>query len=119
MENYAGRDLTDLRSRSTGKGDVPVAWVPDDVMRTTLKELKQRDFADYARPRPSDPKSLGVRAELTVYDDRGRARTILRRHGQALKEAEAFHDCAVQWQSGRSVGSQRSRLWRRVFWVMR
>ena len=66
MENYAGRELTDLRSRTPRKGEVPVAWVPDDVMRSTLKGLKKRDFAEFARPRPSDPKSRGARAGFTL-----------------------------------------------------
>ena len=31
---------------------------------------------------------------MTLYDDRGHARTFLRRHGQPLNEAEAFNDCS-------------------------
>ncbi len=93
MENYAGRELAELRSYVVKKGDVPVAWVPDDVMRTTLKGLKKRDFADYARPRPANPKALGTRSELTIYDDRGKARAFLRRHGQPVEEAKAFQEC--------------------------
>jgi hypothetical protein len=93
LENYAGRDLVDLRSQPVPKGGVPVAWIPDDVMKNTVRGLGKLDFDEYARPRPGDPKSLGVRAEVTVYVDGGRGSALMRRHGQPRAEVDAFQGC--------------------------
>jgi len=98
LENLAGRDLVEMRSRPVPEGGVPVAWISDRDMRRTLEALRKRDFDDYARPRPPDPRSLGARGELTVYDDRGNTRALIRRHGQSLDEAEAYQDCAAVFQ---------------------
>jgi len=98
VENLAGRDLVEMRSQPVPKGGVPVAWISDDDMRATLKALRKLDFQDYARPRPADPKSLGARGELTVYNDRGESRALIRRHGQPVKEAEAYQECAAVFQ---------------------
>ncbi|MHC4953263.1 MAG: hypothetical protein ACYTGZ_05185 [Planctomycetota bacterium] len=94
MENLAGRSLVDMRSRVVKKGDVPVAWVPDEVMRKTMRAMDKHDFDRYARPRPADPKSLGVRSEITVTGERTSQRSFMRRRGQPLKEAQSFQECA-------------------------
>jgi len=98
MENYAGRELVDLRSRIVPKGGVPTAWIPDDVMKKTIRAFDKRDFEQYARPRPGDPKSLGVRAEVTVYTMDGRGKALMRRHGQSRAEAESFQQCAAYFR---------------------
>ena len=98
IENYAGRELVDLRSRVVPKGDVPVAWVPDTVMKKTIRALDKRDFTEYARPRPGDPVSLGVRAEVTIYTEGGRGKALMRRHGQSRGETEAFQACAAYFR---------------------
>jgi hypothetical protein len=98
VENLAGRDIVELRSRPVPKGGAPVAWISDEDMRKTLKALKKYDFEDYARPRPADPKSLGARGELTVYGKNGQSRALIRRRGQSVKEAEAYQDCVAVFQ---------------------
>jgi len=98
VENLAGRDLVEMRSQPVPKGGVPVAWVTDDDMRAALNALAKHDFATWARPRPADPKSLGARGELTIYDDAGRTRSIIRRHGQPTAEAEAYQACVAVFQ---------------------
>ena len=98
MENYAGRRLVDLRSQPIPKGEVPVAWVPDDVMKKAVRDLKRKDFDDYARPRPGDPKSLGVRAEITIYAGDGRGKALMRTHGQPRAEAQSFQACAAYFR---------------------
>ena len=98
MENYAGRKLVDLRSQVIPKGQVPVAWVPDDVMKKAMRQFDKRDFGEYARPRPGDPKSLGVRAELTIYTGDGRGKALMRTHGQPRKEAESFQKCSAYFR---------------------
>jgi hypothetical protein len=98
MENLAGRDLVKLRSSPVKKGEVPIAWVGDEVMRDLLKSLKRRDFAEYARARPADPRGMGAKGELSIFDSRGRARALLRRNGQPRKEAEAYQECVAAFQ---------------------
>ncbi|MHC4937666.1 MAG: hypothetical protein ACYTHK_01695 [Planctomycetota bacterium] len=98
VENLAGRDLVEMRSKPVAKGEVPVAWITDEDMRGTLKALRKRDFDDYARPRPADPKSLGARGELTIYEQSGRTRALIRRRGQSAKEAEAYQECVAVFQ---------------------
>jgi len=98
IENYAGRELVDLRSKVLPKGEVPAAWVPDSVMKKTMRALEKSDFEKYARPRPGDPRSLGVRAEVTVYQKDGRGKALMRRHGQPRAEAESFQDCAAYFR---------------------
>jgi hypothetical protein len=99
MENYAGRRLVDLRSQVIPKGEVPIAWVPDDVMKRMVRELKRKDFDEYARPRPGDPKALGVRAEITIYaKGDGRGKALMRTHGQPRAEAESFQMCATYFR---------------------
>lgn len=98
MENLAGRDIVKMRSQHVRKGEVPIAWVTDEVMRDMLKTLKRRDFADFARARPADPRGMGAKGEISIYDSRGRARAILRRNGQPRKEIEAYQDCVEAFQ---------------------
>ena len=33
-----------------------------------------------------------------MYDDRGRARALIRRRGQAIAQAEAYQDCVAVFQ---------------------
>jgi len=98
IENHAGRELVDLRSQVLPKGQVPAAWVPDAVMKKMMRALEKRDFEKYARPRPGNPKSLGVRAEVTVYQKDGRGKALMRRHGQSRAETESFQDCAAYFR---------------------
>jgi len=98
VENLAGRDIVKLRSEPVKKDEVPIAWVTDEVMRDMLKTFKRRDFADYARVRPADPRGMGAKGEISVYDSRGRASAILRRNGQPRDEAEAYQECVAAFQ---------------------
>ena len=94
MENLSGRDIVKLRSKPVPKGEVPIAWVSDEEMRDLLKQLERRDFADYARIRPSDPKSMGAKGELTI-EVGGQQRALLRRNGQAREEAKTYQACVA------------------------
>ncbi|MEM8882841.1 MAG: hypothetical protein AAGD14_02080 [Planctomycetota bacterium] len=98
LENLAGRDIVELRSQPVRKGESPVAWVSDAEMRRLLKSFEKSDFAAYAKPRPSDPRAFGVIGEVTIYDEQGRARSILRRRGQPVAEAEAYQSVAASYQ---------------------
>ena len=98
VENLSGRDLVEMRSQPVEKGDVPTAWISDADMRRTLRALQKYEFEDFARPRPVDPKGLGARGELTVYHPGGRTRSLIRRRGQTVEEAEAYQDCVAVFQ---------------------
>lgn len=98
VENLAGRDIVKLRSQTVKKGEAPTAWVSDEVMRDMLKAFKRRDFAEYARVRPADPRGMGAKGEISVYDSRGRATAILRRNGQPRDEVEAYQECVAAFQ---------------------
>ncbi len=78
VENLAGRDQVELRSRPLQPGEPTVAFVPDDVMEKMLDEFERFDFYDYARPRPANPPGLGASGEITVTDSNGRRLALLR-----------------------------------------
>lgn len=78
MENLAGRDEVQLRSRPLQPGEPAISLVPDDVMAKMLEEFDRADFYDYARPRPSNPPGLGASGEITVTDANGRRLALLR-----------------------------------------
>jgi hypothetical protein len=78
VENLAGRDLVQLRSRALQPGETPVAYVDDEVMEEMLKEFERGDFYRYARPRPAHPSELGAAGELTITAASGRRLAFLR-----------------------------------------
>jgi hypothetical protein len=78
VENLAGRDLVELRSRVLQPGETPVAYVEDEVMAKMIAEFERLDYYEYARPRPKDPPALGATGELTVTDPNGRRLALLR-----------------------------------------
>lgn len=101
LENLAGRDLTELRSKAVAPGEAPVGYCPDDVMRELLRNFKRFDFQDYARPVPADPSRFGV-AELTIVDASGRRMGMLRTRAPAggpteayRKESQAYQKCVA------------------------
>jgi hypothetical protein len=78
MENLAGRDLVELRSRTLKRGESPVAYVPDDKFVLLLEEFEKADLGQYLTPRPADPTALGAIGELSITDARGTTRSFLR-----------------------------------------
>lgn len=78
VENLAGRDQVELRSRPLAAGEPAVAYVPDDVMAKMLEEFERFEFYDYARPRPGNPPGLGASGEVTVTGASGRRLALLR-----------------------------------------
>jgi len=78
IENLAGRNQVDLRSRALPPGEPAVAYVPDDVMEKMLEEFDRFEFYEYARPRPANPPGLGASGEITVTDANGRRLALLR-----------------------------------------
>jgi hypothetical protein len=78
VENLAGRDLVELRSRVLAPGETPVAYVEDEVMARMIDEFERFDYYEYARPRPRNPPALGATGELTVTDPNGRRLALLR-----------------------------------------
>ena len=78
IENLAGRDVVELRSRALQPGEVAVSYVPDDVIAKMLEEFDRFDYYEFARPRPPNPQSLGASGEITVTDKRGRRVSLLR-----------------------------------------
>ncbi len=78
VENLAGRDQVEMRSRPLQPGEPAVAYIDDDVMEELLKEFDRGDFYRYARPRPANPPGLGASGEITVTDANGRRLALLR-----------------------------------------
>lgn len=78
MENLAGRDLAELRTRKLRPGERPVAFVPDDVMERMLREFRRYDWEEHAVPRPANPSRLGAAGEITIVGADGRQRSLLR-----------------------------------------
>lgn len=93
VENIAGRDLKDLRSRPLQEGETPVAYVPDDVMREMLKEFRRFGFDDHAGPRPRNPIKVGGIGEMTVIDEDRNMVAIIRQRRQDVKVAECYGEC--------------------------
>ena len=89
LENIAGRDLTELRSKPVPAGESPVGYCPDDVMRELLRNFRRFDFDEYARPIPPDPARFGV-AELTLVDAAGRRTGMLRTRAPSTGPTEAY-----------------------------
>lgn len=99
LENLAGRDLVELRSRRLETNKVPVAFVPDDVLAKMLKEFQRLDYADHAVPRPADPRTLGAKGEITIIDENNRQISLLRvpALGGTQKQvaaAQCYGECA-------------------------
>jgi len=100
MENLAGRNLVELRSKPLRKGQVPVAYVPDEVMRELLREFRRADYHDHAGARPPDPRKFGAVAELTIIDENRRMVSFIRQRKQAgtsiddyKSRSESYQDC--------------------------
>ncbi|MGQ0614736.1 MAG: hypothetical protein ACT4PV_13450 [Planctomycetaceae bacterium] len=93
VENLAGRDLVELRSRRLAPGEEPIAYVEDAVLRALLRELDRNGFARHGAARPPDPGALGARAEVAVVRQNGEPRAFLRRAGQGNDAARAFQAC--------------------------
>jgi len=102
IENLAGRDVVEMRSRPLQPGEVAVAYVPDDVMQKMLEEFARFDYYGFARPRPPNPQSLGASGEITVTDAKGRRVSLLRIKSPAgidpshdqIEAAQAYGQCA-------------------------
>jgi len=78
MENLAGRDLVELRSRPLPPNRPPVAYVEDDVMGALLEQLGRAGFFEHRQARPPDPKQFGAKGEFTMIDADGTMTTILK-----------------------------------------
>lgn len=95
VENLAGRDLKELRSKPLTSGQVPIAYVDDSVMAELLKIFRKLDYDKYAQARPPDPRKFGAVSELTMIRSEGArkdTRTILKKQqpaGRPLSRAEA------------------------------
>lgn len=95
VENYAGRDIGKLRSRTLRRGQPVPAYVEDEVMRELLKYLKKYDFYKYAIRSPSDPEGLGARGEIRLQTEKG-SQSLLFTGGLALDKRKlqyAYRDC--------------------------
>lgn len=90
MENLAGRDLVELRSRPLEKGEPPVAYVPDDKFVLLLEEFEKADLAKYLTARPANPASLGAIGELSITDARGTTRSFLRTKSGNRSDPRAY-----------------------------
>jgi hypothetical protein len=93
VENFAGRDEVELRSRPRNPDEPALAFVPDEVMEKMLSEFKRFGFYDYAGPRPADPSKLGGRGELTIVDAKGRQNAFIRVRGQGKDAFDAYQGC--------------------------
>jgi hypothetical protein len=93
VENLAGRDIVELRSRKIPAGQAPVAYVDDDTMRRLLRALDRHGFSKRAAPHAGDASALGARAEIVVRRGDAPPLALRRRPGQPPKEAEAFQAC--------------------------
>jgi hypothetical protein len=91
MENLAGRDLKEMRSKPLRPGHPPVAYVPDDVMRKMLKEFKRLEFQEHAVPRPRNPMKLGASGEITLIDEQRRMVSLLRIKAPVGQEPSRQH----------------------------
>jgi len=94
MENLLGRDLVKLRSEKLPKGQPPVAYVPDDVMKRMLQEFKRSGWTKHGQLRPTDPSRYGAAGEITIItEDRRRMVTLLRIRGGDVAANRAYVDC--------------------------
>lgn len=100
VENLAGRDQVEMRSRPLQPGEPTVAYIPDDVMEKMLEEFKRFDFYDYARPRPANPPGLGASGEITVTDANGRRLALLR-----IKAPEGISPTRDQVDAAKAYGN--------------
>jgi hypothetical protein len=98
MENLAGRDLIELRSKPIAQGDAPVAYVPDAVMRELLSELRRFDYYDHAGPRPPDPSRFGV-GELTVAEGNARPLALIRTRQPPGEATTAYRRQTKCWSN--------------------
>ncbi len=95
VENYAGRDIGKLRSRTLRRGQPVPAYVEDEVMRELLKYLKKYKFYKYAIRSPSDPGGIGARGEIRLQTAEG-SQSLLFTGGlepEKKKAQYAYRDC--------------------------
>ncbi len=78
MENLAGRNLVELRSKPLRANRPAVAYVEDDVMKKLMKQLERAGFFKYRQPRPPDPLQFGAKSEFTMIEADGKRTTILK-----------------------------------------
>lgn len=94
VENEAGRDVKALL-RAQRKGDPPVAYVPDDVMKELLKELTRAGFEDYAGPAPPDGALREARGEIRIEGEGAPPKSFVRRTGQGAEASEVYTRCVA------------------------
>jgi hypothetical protein len=98
LENLAGRNLKEMRSQKLPPGEIPVAYVPDDVLERLLDEFRRLDFGEHAVPRPDNPLKLGAKGEITIIAD-SRRTTLMRlpaenANRKQVQQAQVYVDCA-------------------------
>ena len=103
LESLSGRDIVKLRSTPARHRDVKPAYVPDDVMAKLLNEFKRLGFHEHSGARPSDPRKIGGRAELTLIGtgDRGQRliEAFIRRDGQGKAAFETYRKCVETFRA--------------------
>lgn len=92
LENLAGRDLVEMRSKPLAKGETAIAYIEDDVMAELMREFRRIGFWRHAGARPPNPLKMGATSEITLVDEERRFTSFLRQHGDPARTAETYND---------------------------
>ena len=93
LESVSGRSVTKLRSKPIRAHQPVIKYVEDDIMAALLESLTDAGFDTVSRPRPSDPKGMGAKAEVTIVRPGSTPRSLIRMRGQSAKTAEIYLEC--------------------------
>jgi len=93
LESISGRSEAKLRSRPIRAHEPQVKYIEDDIMAALLESLTDAGFDKVSRPRPSDPKGMGARAEVTIVRAGSTPRSLIRMRGQSAETARIYQEC--------------------------